>query len=64
MAEDKDPSFVNILKLYPVDDPTKSSQHGEVTEEIVRDTTRRATPGMKGVFCFTNQPVVGGIVRK
>lgn len=54
MAESKDFSFVNILKLYPVDDPTKTSQHGEVTEETVRNTDRRGTPEMKGLFCFTN----------
>ncbi|XP_026194203.1 WD repeat-containing protein 90-like [Cyclospora cayetanensis] len=32
---------VNLLKQYPVDDPSRSSKHGEVTEEVDRTIGRR-----------------------
>lgn len=35
-AEGKGATFVNFLKEFPIGDPARSSQHGEVTEEVVR----------------------------
>ncbi|CDJ42355.1 hypothetical protein, conserved [Eimeria tenella] len=35
-ADETRAAFINVLKEFPIGDPTRSSQHGEVTEEVVR----------------------------
>ncbi|KAL8270769.1 hypothetical protein Esti_005324 [Eimeria stiedai] len=34
-ARERRPQFVNILKQYPVDDPSRSNQNGDVTSEAI-----------------------------
>ncbi|KAL8425670.1 hypothetical protein Efla_003990 [Eimeria flavescens] len=52
------PSLVNILKQYPVDDPTRTKQNGEVTSEVVRASSvypaAKALPGLRGSMKVTS----------